>query len=421
MRWRVGTPRLLRPTQQSNPANNVRNGCPDPLIYYLHAAALAHTQMISAAAGSSGELPDHYLDAPTRKMLETLTVWDVADASNTRLHAMLTGIDMWRDHPFQRDAAEPRVIWSNAGARLLDYGAHIDGQPVLVVPSLINKPYILDLLDDVSFLKRMSKNKLRPVLLDWGDASTQGATHSIEGYLCEILLPAFKHLAETHKTRPSLLGYCMGGTLATALAAHLKDEVAHLALIGAPWDFSKLKGASKALKLHHEQLGTEKLALGLNAMGEHFGAVPASIFQQLFAVLSPMQVVQKFSRFAHCPQDSAQAHKFVAVEDWLADGSSVSASAAKTILIDWYIENQTAENRWEVWGGPVDPRNITAPTMIVTGQKDHIVPTEVATALIDLIPDATHVPVAMGHVGMIVGSNAHALVADRISLFFNAR
>ncbi len=395
----------------------MRDASPDPIIYYLHAAALAHTQMIMAASGEMDEGIQSQLPEDLTVLLESVTPWDVAEASNKRLSQMLSGIDKWRAHPYQRSMSEPPVIWSSGHARALDYGTVDGGHPVLVVPSLINRAYILDLMEDVSFLRRMASKGLRPILLDWGSGIDPNAPQTIEDHMRDVLLPAFRHLSETSGTRPSLLGYCIGGTLATGLAAHLKDDVSKLVLMGSPWDFSELSGVAQALKTHVLETGPEQMAMSLSALGQHFGAVPAAMFQHLFAVLSPMQVVQKFSRFDQAPQNDAAAHKFVAVEDWLADAVSVPAPATKTILIDWYVENQTGMGAWNTLGTPVDPRQITAPTLVITGQKDHIVPTKVATALVPLIKNCAHLSVNKGHVGMIVGGDAQALVADRITTF----
>jgi len=369
MLWPVA-PRIARPKHlRIIRAADVRDACPDPLIYYLHAASLAHTQMIAAASGNVEGDFAAYLPPELTTLLESVSAWDVAEASNTRLTQMLSGIDKWRAHPFQRSMPEPPVIWSSSIARALDYGETQNGHPVLVVPSLINRPYILDLMEDVSFLRRMASKGLRPVLLEWGNGIDPSAPQSIEDHMRDVLLPAFQHLSKISGTRPSLLGYCIGGTLATGLAAHLKDDVARLVLMGAPWDFSQLSGVAQALKAHTLQSGPEQMAMSISAMGQHFGAVPASMFQQLFAVLSPMQVVQKFSRFDQNPQNDSTAHK--------------------TTL-----------------GAIADPRQITCPTMVVTGTNDHIVPTKVASALVPLINNCTHVPVNKGHVGMIVGTDA---------------
>ena len=42
------------------------------------------------------------------------------------------------------------------------------GRPVLFVPSLINRHYILDLSESCSLMRWMAGRGIRPLLLDWG-------------------------------------------------------------------------------------------------------------------------------------------------------------------------------------------------------------------------------------------------------------
>ena len=58
------------------------------------------------------------------------------------------------------------MLWEEGGSRLLDYGG--TGRLLLVVPSLINRAYILDLAAERSMLRFWAANGLHPVLLDWG-------------------------------------------------------------------------------------------------------------------------------------------------------------------------------------------------------------------------------------------------------------
>src|SRR3546814_15335463 len=66
-----------------------------------------------------------------------------------RLAALADGIEAYRRHPYRRDLADPPVLWQEGSCRLLDYGAGAaragGSAPVLVVPSLINRAYVLDL------------------------------------------------------------------------------------------------------------------------------------------------------------------------------------------------------------------------------------------------------------------------------------
>src|SRR5207244_5745066 len=69
-----------------------------------------------------------------------------------RAGAFLAGIEAYRRHPFHRAATRVPVRWRGGAARLLDYGSGCAEPAVLIVPSLINRYTILDLLRERSFV-----------------------------------------------------------------------------------------------------------------------------------------------------------------------------------------------------------------------------------------------------------------------------
>ena len=86
-----------------------------------------------------------------------------------RVERFIAGVEAYRHHPYRRDLVEPPTAWAAGTTRLLDYGASgADGLPLLVVPSLINRGYVLDLSSRHSFLRWMALNGFRPFLVDWG-------------------------------------------------------------------------------------------------------------------------------------------------------------------------------------------------------------------------------------------------------------
>ncbi|MDH3738221.1 MAG: alpha/beta hydrolase, partial [Alphaproteobacteria bacterium] len=84
-----------------------------------------------------------------------------------RLHDLATGIKAYRSHPYRRDLAAPAILWRDGTTRLLDFRP-AGGQPVLFIPSLVNRAYILDLSAERSLLRWLAaETGLRPLLIDW--------------------------------------------------------------------------------------------------------------------------------------------------------------------------------------------------------------------------------------------------------------
>ena len=72
-----------------------------------------------------------------------------------RTERYLAGLEAYRRHRFRRHSASRPVVWQHGTTRLLDYGRDATAPTVLVVPSLINRYYVLDLLPERSFLQHL--------------------------------------------------------------------------------------------------------------------------------------------------------------------------------------------------------------------------------------------------------------------------
>ncbi|MHA1599611.1 MAG: alpha/beta fold hydrolase [Alphaproteobacteria bacterium] len=336
-----------------------------------------------------------------------------------RQRALLDGIAAYRRHPYRRDLPPAPEVWREGTTRLLDYGAlaqgktSADGPPVLVVPSLINRAYVLDLTAETSLLRWLAGKGVHPYLLDWDRPGAEERHFTLTDYIAgrlELALDAV--LAATGK-RPVVLGYCMGGLLALALALRRRDDLSGLALLATPWDFHADSGAQSAQAASAAAL----LSPPLDALGE----LPVDIIQMLFAGLDPQMVVRKFLAFARLDQAHRKAVSFVALEDWLNDGVPLAAPVARECLAGWYGENTPATGQWRVAGKVVDPARLDLPSLGIIPAGDRIVPPASALALCEAIPNAEILRPAAGHIGMVVGGRALDLVWRPLLTWLKAR
>lgn len=392
-----------------------RKGAPWPLILHLASAASLLEQGARVAPladspavpwrgpllASEATLASAVAAAETQAMSVA-----IRREAALRLAKMSRGLKRYQNSPERRTLEDPPEIWRLGAARLLDFG-YSSGQPVFIAPSLVNRFHILDLDEDASLLRFLRSRNLRPLLLDWGDPKTAERRFTITDYVEQRLLPAFDAASQAVGAPVSVIGYCLGGAMATALAQLRHDQVRRLALIGAPWDFSAMKPMQAALSSLGVSSDRTSLGAIVQSLGSTYGAIPVPALQAIFAQLDPGLALAKFRRFADLPE-GAEARRFVLLEDWLNEGPPLSAPAAGEALLDWHLDNAPIRGGWRVAGRTIDPGQISAPTMIAAATRDRIAPQAAAAALAEKIATARLIRPDAGHVGMITGRDAMA-------------
>lgn len=387
---------------------------PRPLPHHLALAAATWTGSCVALTGSNGGWSGWKGWSPAvRPSLEALRAAlegvapeafaaAVEDEAQRRLAAFLGAIEAYRRHPYRRDLAEPPTVWQQGVVRLLDYGSGGRGRPLLVVPSLVNRAYILDLAPGRSLLRWLAAEGFRPYLVDWGTPGAAERGFGLGDYVADCLEPALDAVRQATRRRPALLGYCMGGLLALALAARRPRHVAAIACLAAPWDFHA--GQPERARL------TAALGAALEPVLAALGELPVDLIQILFAGLDPFLVIRKFLAFAALDPASPAAEAFVALEDWANDGVPLAAPVARECFTDWYGANAPARGAWTVAGRRVEPGRLALPALVVVPHRDRIVPPGSAEALLASLPRATALRPDAGHIGMVVGGAAPARV-----------
>ncbi|HKF61821.1 MAG TPA: alpha/beta fold hydrolase [Dongiaceae bacterium] len=399
------------PPPPAQPAS-LRQG-PRPLPLHLAAASFTWTSSLAALpllrngllalrpelAAAGSQLTAELVAAEPEALAGA-----VAREAQQRFASFLDAIATYRRHPFRRSATMVPVIWQEGTTRLLDYGGN--GPPVLVVPSLINRAYILDLLPERSFMRFLAERGFRPFLVDWQAPGEAERHFDLADYVLGRLAGALDAVIEVCGPRSSpgviLVGYCMGGTLALGLAQHRASDLAGLALLATPWDF------------HAERVEQAELLAALLPGYEPvlgvLGELPIDMIQALFAALDPSLVLRKFLGFAGLDPASEKARQFVALEDWLNDGVPLAASVARECLGQWYGANATARGAWRLRGHAVLPQRIKTPSLAVIPDQDRIVPPGSALALAEVLPDCRVLRAPTGHIGMMSGGRAEAAV-----------
>lgn len=359
--------------------------------------------MHSSQNANGGLLPEHSAlqhgqestRAPRPLPLFLDLVRQVFERDPDLARAALAGLRAYEEAPRRaRSAAKPEVATAG-GASLRDHGG--SGPIVVLVPSLINPPRILDLDAQVSLTRALARMGRRALLLDWGRAKDR-AELSVSGHVENLLLPLLRNIGEP----ASLVGYCLGGTMAIAAANLVAVE--RLATIAAPWTFAGYPESSKRALARVWKHSRET--------ARELGALPMEVLQAAFWSLDPLRTVRKFAQFGKLDPQSAEARRFVELEEWANDGEPLPFPAAEELMQELFCDDLPGSSKWRI-GRRTMSDKLAVPALHLTAEHDRIAPSETA-------PRGKRVSIQSGHVGMIVGS-ARKRLHEALGTFLDSR
>lgn len=308
----------------------------------------------------------------------------------------LAGLDRYQRAPTGLAPPPLAVVARHGGVALrrlagADAGVRPGSAPaVVLVPSLINTPRVLDMGEGRSLLRYLGSAGHDVHLVDWGNGLGSERRLGLPGMVSVRLLPLLRRLG-----RPVvLIGYCLGGTLALAAAHQLGAGCAGLVLLAAPWHSDgyppeargRARGAWRAIA----------------PIGKALGAIPISMLNPMFWALDEAGVIAKYRKLAGWPEGDPRIGWFAAVEDWANGGAPLSLPGARDLFEHGFGRDVIGRGRWRVAGRRIQPAGLACPVLDVGATGDRIV------------PDAARLRAAgierwtlpSGHVGMIIGSDA---------------
>jgi polyhydroxyalkanoate synthase len=272
--------------------------------------------------------------------------------------------------------------------------------PILLVPSLINRWYVLDLGPQRSFIDDLVASGHDVYIIDWGTPRPEDRYASWDDVCGRWLGRALRHVARRSPDGVAhVLGYCLGGTLAVCHAAAYPEHVATLTALAAPIDFERAGIMS---------VWTRSPTFDVGALVEAYGNVPWPLMQASFHMIRPTLNLAKAVTLLDRAWDDESLDGFLALETWGNDNVSFPGACYRDYIERLYRGNELLRGTMTVCGRSAALERIDCPTLVVSFEHDAIVPAPSATALLERIgsPDKAHVHLGGGHVGAVVSKKA---------------
>ena len=289
--------------------------------------------------------------------------------------------------------------------RLRHYGSETEpaGPPVLIVCSVVKRPYLLDLLAERSVVRSLLHRGFSVYLVDWLPPTGDDTWRGFDSYINQHLARAVDHVrSREHVEQVSLVGCCFGGVLALVYSALYPDAVARLCTLATPLRMRSPfpPGVLDFMERFYGNAPAWWIRAGLNSRVRD----PLERSSFLASELGEPEL-------ARAPSAVQRA-----LGRWFDSDVPLAARLFRELMCDAYGDAQLADSRLAVGGKRVVLGHIRSPLLNVVGEHDMLVPASSTAGLETSVGSrsASKLVFPTGHLGLTVSLAAHERLWPRI-------
>ncbi|HXA90874.1 MAG TPA: alpha/beta fold hydrolase [Mycobacterium sp.] len=293
------------------------------------------------------------------------------------------------------------VVAQNSVFELIQYApqtAKVRTVPLLIVPPVINKFYVLDLAPGRSMIDYLVAQGQQVFLISWRNPLARHRDWDFDTYGAAIVeaMDAVDKIAGTDTVQ--LLGICSGGTLAAMTAAHLTeigeaDRIAGFALAVTVLDQSR---AGFALAMMSDRAAQAAIRVSARK-----GYLDGRALAEMFAWLRPTDLVWRYwvNNYVQGRPPAAFDVLF-----WNADATRMAAALHRDFVLMGLNNSLATPGAVSMLGSPVDLSKVTMDAYVVGGVSDHICPWQATYRSARLLgsKDNRYVLSTSGHIQALV-------------------
>ncbi|MFZ0544357.1 MAG: alpha/beta fold hydrolase [Candidatus Promineifilaceae bacterium] len=287
--------------------------------------------------------------------------------------------------------------------------------PLLLVPSIINKYYIMDLQPGRSMVAYLLKQGFDVWIVDWGNPGSEDRFDTFDDYILLYLRRLVRKVRRvSRQEKISILGYCIGGLFTAIYTALFPDEVANLINLAGPIDFNHDGFLCTWTRPSHFRP---------DAIVDTYGNMPGWLMNAAFDGLVPGNMLRQEMAVWDRADDPKRLQDYLGLRHWLADEMDFPGETYRKYIRDLYQQNRLIQNRLEIGGRTVHLADITCPVLSISATYDDIAPTPQVNALNSAVSseDKTSLLIQGGHIGIVAGRNARQNLWPELSDWLRPR
>ena len=335
------------------------------------------------------------------------------EVSQYWMEGAVRSLEGWRrgfmdEYPVDEDPAPTTpytVVYEGGKVRLRHYPAQ--GQrlrtPLLLVYSLVKRPFILDLLPGRSVVETLTKHGVEVYFIDWIPPTRADSWRGFDAYVNGDLGNAVRTIQERDGIdQVSLLGYCFGGLLTTLYTALFPQQIKNLIDFTLPLDMS-------VQDLPSQQLMSKISPQTIDLVTSVYGNCPAWFMKANFDAMAPVHhALDKYVGLYRSKDQKGYAEMFELFERWMNSDVPMAGQIFKEMAGEVSRQNLIMKNQMRLGSRRANLKDITCPVLNVIGEHDDVVHPKSSLPLENLVgsPDAGTIVFPTGHIGAAVSSGA---------------
>ena len=269
-------------------------------------------------------------------------------------------------------AATPgSVVFQNHLFQLIQYDPatkDVAAEPLLYVPPLVNKFYMIDLQPKSSLVKWLVDQGRTVFVISWINPDEGHRDCGVEQYVLDGIVEAIGQVrARSDAEKVDLFSFCLGGTLVAIALAWLEaearaGEINSATLIGSMVDFADIRDWAAFVHEAH-----------LDALDQHLekrGFIDSTELQQLFAAVRSNDLIWS-SVVNHYLLDREAPPSDLLF--WFEDGARIPEAFLKSYNRELLLSNALKNGSGFTLGNArIDLAAIKTPVFLIALKDDHV-------------------------------------------------
>jgi polyhydroxyalkanoate synthase subunit PhaC len=306
------------------------------------------------------------------------------------------------------------ILHTEPGLTLRKYqGGQQGGPAVLLVPAPIKKSYIWDLAPAVSVVQRWLEHGYQVYMAEW--TPDAAPTFGLDDYAARLLGTCHQFvLADSGNTQLTIAGHSLGGLLAAMSACLHPESVRAVVLLESPLHFPGNVGCFAPLV--HSTPDAKRIA-------EAFTQVPGAFLNAVSAMAAPhaFQLERVLDRFL-CMGNPEALATHMRVERWTHDEFPLPGRLFTEVVESLYRNDEFMQGTLRVGSEQIGPQDLRAPLLNVVDPRSAVIPPGAVLPFHEAAASPTKkllhyegdIGVNLQHVGVLVGTSAHARIWPEI-------